>query len=90
MKGKEKSRFHWSKHYSGWIWIPRIIVVFLILHLFIGMGRVPSASMEPTLNVGDLVLYQKKTDSYEIGEVIRFQVNGEQMVKRIVTLLEMS
>ena len=65
----------------------------IFLALFVGMvslftipGLVPSESMDPTLKVEDLVIYQK-TDSVEIGDVVLFKYpydKSRKYVKRVI------
>lgn len=62
---------------------------FFVLHLFIGMALIPSASMEPTLNVGKK--YPFGVCSYlfkdpQRGDIIVFDDHGVVYCKRIIGL----
>lgn len=47
-----------------------------------------SGSMEPTLQIGDLVLIDTKDRSIENGEIIAFYMGGQVVVHRVVEVTE--
>lgn len=46
---------------------------------------VASGSMEPTLNVGD-VMISKKADKYKVGDIITYKLNKNYITHRIVEI----
>lgn len=50
-----------------------------------GMAVVLSGSMEPVLNVNDLVFVQEQ-EKYQVGDIIVYQSGGELIIHRIVEL----
>ena len=52
-----------------------------------GGAVVLSGSMEPTLSVDDLIII-KKTDDYQVDDVIVFQTEGIVVVHRVVGMEE--
>ena len=48
---------------------------------------VASGSMEPTLNVGDVII-NKRTNDYEIGDIITYKKNNNYITHRIVEINE--
>lgn len=60
------------------------VILGVVLHFF-AFGIVPSLSMYPTLNVNDLVLYQR-VDDFKRGNVVFFEhpTSDELYVKRII------
>lgn len=47
------------------------------------VGYVPSASREPTLEKGDLILGLRLNGELKSGDIIIFEHDGELMVKRV-------
>lgn len=61
-------------------------VAFTVIALFRWMffiGYVPTASMEPTLKTGSLLLGLRLFDELETGDIIIFHHDGSCLVKRI-------
>lgn len=62
-----------------------LIIQFMLFHPF----YIPSASMEPTLKVGDRVLVREHPSAFRRGEVVVFHssLNGsEDLIKRVVAV----
>lgn len=51
----------------------------------IGFGMVMSGSMEPTLNVNDLVIV-KKIDNINVGDIVVYQSGDDLILHRVITL----
>ena len=60
-----------------------IIIIVLFQSVFL-LGYVPTASMEPTLKTGSLLLGLRLFDELETGDIIIFHHDGSCLVKRIV------
>ena len=58
-------------------------MVFVLMKTVFFIGYVPTASMEPTLKKGGLILGTRIFDDLETGDVIVFTKDGMVMVKRI-------
>ena len=74
-------RFRWA--------ILPILLCFSVWTLFQTMlfvGVVPSASMEPTIPAGSLILGCRFFKELERGEVIVFRHEGKTLVKRVVAV----
>ena len=56
------------------------LALFRVVFLF---GYVPTASMEPTLHEGSLILGCRLYGELETGDIIIFEHDGELLVKRI-------
>lgn len=88
MKRRLLSKYDGKKH--GWLkaakrFIILVIAVFLVFQFMIGCSIVKGDSMEPTLNKGDVVLYNRMSDSFECGDVVSVRVpSGEFYVKRVI------
>ena len=69
--------------------LPMLIPVFcailvLVLFRFIFyLGYVPTASMEPTIHQGSLILGLRQFGELHTGDVVIFRRNGRTLVKRI-------
>ena len=66
-----------------------VILLFVVILLVSGVGRfivytIGSASMEDTINVGDVVLIDKKDKEVEENDIIAFYHNDVILVHRIV------
>lgn len=59
-----------------------IIIIVLFQNVFL-LGYVPTASMEPTLKSGSLLLGLRLFDELETGDIIIFRHDGSCLVKRI-------
>ena len=70
--------------------LPILIPVFcavLVLVLFrfvFYLGYVPTASMEPTIRQGSLILGRRQFGELHTGDVVIFRRDGRTLVKRIV------
>lgn len=56
------------------------LVLFRVVFLF---GYIPTASMEPTLHEGSLILGCRLYGELETGDIIIFEHDGDLLVKRI-------
>lgn len=70
-----------------------IIVLVTVVILVSGIGRyivytIGSASMEDTINVGDVVIVDKKDKNFEEGDIIAFYHNDVILVHRVVNIYE--
>ena len=68
------------------IWLLPVIVGLMIIVLFqtvFLLGYVPSASMEPTLREGSMILGTRIYGELNNGDIVVFKHNGELFVKRI-------
>ena len=59
------------------------LVVIVLFHYVFMLGYVPTSSMEPTLEVGSLVLGLRLFDELETGDIIIFRHDNSYLVKRI-------
>lgn len=73
---------------KGWILIPICVaVLFIIIFKTVFLvGYVPSASMEPTLKKGSIILGVRCYQELEIDDIIIFRHNGQLNVKRIAAI----
>lgn len=63
------------------------LITFLVLQFFIGVAQIPTASMEPTLNVGKKYLFFQTSymfSSPKRGDIIVFDDRGTVYCKRII------
>ena len=65
--------------------IPIIVtlIVVLLFHYIFMLGYVPSASMEPTLDAGSLILGLRIHGELKPQDIIIFRRDGMYMIKRI-------
>ena len=72
--------------------VPAVLLVLLLRVFVVGLYVVPSASMEPTIEVGDLLLGEKVSIALgtpAVGEVVTFESPespGTTLVKRVVAV----
>ena len=59
------------------------LVIIVLFHYVFMLGYVPTSSMEPTLEVGSLVLGLRLFDELETGDIIIFRHDSSYLVKRI-------
>lgn len=77
---------------QGWLkdtkkFLVLLVVVFLVFQLFVGFSSVKGDSMEPTLQSGNLVLYNRMSRHYQRGDVVSVRVPaGEYYVKRVIAI----
>lgn len=65
--------------------IPIIVtlIVVLLFHYIFMFGYVPTSSMEPTLEIGSLILGLRLFDELNTGDIIVFRHDSYYLVKRI-------
>lgn len=70
---------------GGNLLIPALIFLFVILlfRIILFLGVVPTSSMEPTLEEGQIILGLRTGYSLEDGDIIVFRHNGILLVKRV-------
>jgi signal peptidase I len=61
-----------------------LLVVWAIFTFVFGIRRVSGETMYPRLRDGDLILYYRLEQDYQIGDVVTFQENGQKLQGRIV------
>ena len=73
---------------KGWVLIPICVaVLFIIIFKTVFLiGYVPSASMEPTLKKGSIILGVRCYQELGIDDIIIFRHNGQLNVKRIAAI----
>ena len=59
------------------------VLVLLLFRYVIYIGYVPTNSMEPTIMSGDKIFGIRIFGELEVGDIIVFEYNGTNMVKRI-------
>ena len=59
------------------------VAVFLLFRYVLFLGYVPSASMEPTIPAGSVILGIRIFGELERGDVVIFRHEGKTLVKRI-------
>ena len=76
---------HWFLGTTGRIL--RMGLAYLIFLLLFKVGFTPTPSMEPTIEVNDLIIYSKHADM-ERGEIVLFQPpdTNEEYVKRLIAV----
>lgn len=70
-------------------WIVPILVLATILMLFrfvLFIGYVPTESMEPTIHKGSYILGCRIFGELNVGDIIVFEHEGKQLVKRIAAV----
>lgn len=81
---KEKEKKHWFLGTGGRIL--RMGLAIVLFTTFFKIGITPTASMEPTLDINDVVIYSKHKD-FAVGDVIVFKTpDGESYVKRLIAV----
>lgn len=59
------------------------LIFYLILHLVLLVGYVPTPSMEPTLGQNSIIIGTRLFGELKTGDIIVFQKDGVLLVKRI-------
>ena len=59
------------------------LIFYLILHLVLLLGYVPTPSMEPTLGQNSIIIGTRLFGELKTGDIIVFQKDGVLLVKRI-------
>jgi signal peptidase I len=62
------------------------IFVWAIFTFLFGVGQMKGESMYPRIRDGDLILYYRLEQNYNIGDVVTFQMNGRRCTARIVAM----
>ena len=60
------------------------ILVLILFRFVFYLGYVPTASMEPTIHQGSLILGLRQFGELHTGDVVIFRHDGRTLVKRIV------
>ncbi len=60
------------------------ILVLVLFRFVFYLGYVPTASMEPTIHQGSLILGLRQFGELHTGDVVIFRRDGRTLVKRIV------
>lgn len=80
---------------KAFIWVIAIIAIAVCIRAFVFkkydvLGYrafiVMSGSMEPTINITDIVITKEQEDNFKIGDIIAFQENRVVTVHRIVDI----
>ena len=75
---------HNKKRVRGWVIpISLALIVFVLMKVVIFVGYVPTESMEPTLKAGSYIFGVRNALTFEKGDIIVFQHEGQLLVKRI-------
>jgi signal peptidase I len=61
-----------------------LLVVWAIFTFVFGIRQVSGESMYPRLRDGDLILYYRLEQDYQIGDVVTFKEDGQKLQGRIV------
>ena len=71
-----------------WLLIPLLsfILVLLFFRFVIYIGYVPTNSMEPTIMAGDKIFGFRILGELEVGDIVVFEHDGTNMVKRIAAV----
>ena len=85
-KSKKRKVSFFSKNLLQITLLP--VVFFIILHYFIGISTVSGTSMMPNYLDGDLLLYNRLSNDYRIGDivVIKDSYSNKLLLKRIIAL----
>lgn len=59
------------------------ILVYILFRVFLLVGYVPTASMEPTLPEGSFIIGTRIFNEPKVGDIIVFEREGTLLVKRI-------
>ena len=74
----------------GMIFLSIILVIFCGFTIFLNikyeLGTVVGTSMEPTLVANDRILIEKNAKKFNRFDIISFEIEEEQLVKRIIGL----
>ena len=68
-----------------WVLLPAALclAVWVLFRFVLFLGYVPSASMEPTIPAGSVILGSRVFGELERGDVVIFRHEGKTLVKRI-------
>ena len=72
----------------GYLFVSKVILKEKMTFVFgTAIAVVGSESMEPVLNVNDIILVQRASD-YEVGEIIVFEQDGQLISHRLVRIVD--
>ena len=83
--GKANSQMR-SLHFSLLSILIIIILVWLMLGVVFGIMKAPSNDMAPRIDYGDLLLYFRLDNKYDINEVVIIQKNDTVYLGRVVAV----
>ena len=63
-----------------------VLCLLFIFKVVLMIGYVPSSSMEPTISKGSLILGMRFYGELRCGDIIIFEKDGKNMVKRIAAM----
>ena len=69
------------------IYFLSVFAVFLLINNFIFLGKIPTKSMEPTLEAGDFVLVLRKAYTFNDvrrGDIVCFSMEDKLYAKRVI------
>ncbi len=66
--------------------IAAVLIVLLLFRTVFLLGYVPTASMEPTLKTGSMILGNRLDRRFEVGDIVIFRHDGQLLVKRIAAV----
>jgi len=61
-----------------------VLIVYVIFSVFFGIKRMDTSFMSPYITEGDLLIYYRIDQNYELGDVILIENNNKTDVYRIV------
>ena len=68
-----------------------LLIIAVLLLIFVGGFKpfvIASGSMEPNINIGDIVLVQSvNIDEVEVGDIIAYQISNRIVVHRVIEVL---
>ncbi len=62
------------------------LLIIIVFQFFLVLGYVPSASMEPTISRGSLILGLRLYGALHRNDMVIFRKEGQMIVKRIVAV----
>lgn len=73
---------------NKWLLLPLIgfVLVFTLFKCVFYIGYVPSHSMESTIMAGDVIIGIRFWNELDVGDIIVFEHDGANMVKRIAAV----
>ena len=60
------------------------VILLVMFGVVLGIAIVPDNDMQPVLTAGDLVLYYRLDSGFSSGDVLVFDVDGEEYIGRVV------
>ena len=83
--GKTKSQMR-SLHYSLLSILIIIILVWLMLGVVFGIMKAPSNDMSPRIDYGDLLLYFRFDNKFDVNEVVVIKKNDTYYLGRVIAV----